>query len=257
MCPYCGEEVPDDSSRCWKCGTELSEGGSPAASDDDEELDVPADDDDAEPTEKKKSVELVNCPFCDSPMPKSALRCRECGRTVRSPEAARGAVAWRLGPWLVFAAVAIVAVGVIATVLQRKMREKENQREPVIEIKYGDLEAKLSPLKKFSAANEEKRAGVWTNDFKGKYVHHWHQYVLKATKNGDEWEVELSDKETKAMAKGEKPSSIVTFSPAQNEDEAQKLTRSLKVGESITYTARLVDFGGRAAFTLDNAALEN
>ena len=24
MCPYCGEDVPDDSKSCWKCGTELS-----------------------------------------------------------------------------------------------------------------------------------------------------------------------------------------------------------------------------------------
>jgi hypothetical protein len=254
MCPYCGEEVPDDSSRCWKCGTELTEGGAPAPTDDEEELEVPADDD-GEPTEKK--VELVNCPFCDSPMPKSALRCRECGRTVRSPEAARGAVAWRLGPWLIFAAVAVIAIAVIATVVTKKMREKEKQHDPPIQIKFVDLDTRITPLRKLSATIDEKRQAIWNDDFKGKFVKWPGQWILKATKIGEEWEVELSEKEPKTLGKTDKPSAVVTFLPATNEDEAGRLTRTLKTGERITYTARLVDFGGRAAFTLDNGTLEN
>src|SRR5437588_11765093 len=105
MCPYCGEEVPDDSSRCWKCGTEISESAAKPAGDD---LEVPDDDDDDDGSESgEPRIEVVECPHCGSTQPKKATRCRECGRMLKAVKTVPGVALWKYGTW---AAVALVGI---------------------------------------------------------------------------------------------------------------------------------------------------
>ncbi len=235
MCPYCGEEVPDDSARCWKCGTELGDGGAPARGEDDE-LEVPDEDGGGE-----KKVELVACPFCDSPMPKSALRCKECGRTVRDPETPRGAVAWKLGPWVAFAAVALVALAIVGIVIRSRLQSREIKGERIA-IDFRDLEKRVPP----GASNAQRRQQVWEEHYEGKIVS-WTHWVLKVQKN-DQGQLEawfLADEVDAKTAKDKKPATIVTF--ADDDD-----IKDLKPAEKFPYTARLVGLGGRATFTLES-----
>lgn len=255
MCPYCGEEVPDDSSRCWKCGTEIVEGTAPAAGDDEEEIEAPAEE---EPEPEEKRVELVSCPFCDSPMPRSAMRCKECGRTVRSGDAARGAVAWKLGPWIFFLAVAGAAAIVVALVVASRIREKPQGPKEVLPYSYQQLDAHLDPAK--PAGDEQKRQEVWNRQFEGKYVKWVDHYVLKAPETNPatgEIEVELTEQSVgEKSAQGKKPVVILSFAHDLTQDEKDKI-KLLKVGEKISYTGRLnVLGGGRAKFTLDHGSVK-
>src|SRR5581483_2190528 len=116
MCPYCGEEVPQDSSKCWKCGTELSESG--AARPDGDELEVPDDEDDDDGSGK---VELIECPFCGSPAPKKASRCKECGRTIQQVKTnAAAAALWKWGVWAVVLIVAVSTVTAVVIYSQKR-----------------------------------------------------------------------------------------------------------------------------------------
>src|SRR5581483_6380364 len=122
MCPYCGEEVPADSAKCWKCGTEL-EGGSGKAPGGGDDLEVPEEDpDDAGGGgAPKKSNKMIPCPHCESPVPEKATRCKECGRPVREIATNTGA-AWRFGTWLVVLGIGIAVAITVVVVAVKKHR---------------------------------------------------------------------------------------------------------------------------------------
>jgi hypothetical protein len=239
MCPYCGEEVPQDSSKCWKCGTELSEGA--AGKGDAEDLDVPDEDEDEDGT--AKASQIVDCPFCGSPVPKKAMRCRECGRTLQKVKVNTTAVAlWKWGAW---AAVLTVAVSTTTIVLlsSKKRATGEDRIHNLIPASYETLNNRIQPLNK--GFNPERRQEVWERDFLKKFVH-W-----------SEGEVEEIDGAVVKIShtKGSKtPDVIVTF-------VSDEEVRGLNLGEKIEYSARLVEFGGKDgkseySFTLEDGKLE-
>src|SRR5271170_5790358 len=162
MCPYCGEEVPQDSSKCWKCGTELSEGGARAEGG---ELEVP---DDEEDEEGAAPASVIECPFCGSAVSKKWLRCRECGRTLQKVKTNATAVAlWKWGAW---ASVLVVALST-ATVVYMNSRKRAIQDDRLhnqIPATYEGLMQRLQPLNK--GYREERRREIWEKDFEKKVV---------------------------------------------------------------------------------------
>src|SRR4051812_39035041 len=120
MCPYCGEEVPQDTSKCWKCGTELSgTGAAPAEGDD---LEVPDDDEE----DDGKPVALVECPFCGEPVNKKALRCRECGRALQKVKSSAATLAlWKWGVWAVVLVVAVSSITAVVIYSQKRSMMQE------------------------------------------------------------------------------------------------------------------------------------
>ena len=236
MCPYCGEEVPADSAKCWKCGTELAAGGSEksggAAS---EELAVPEDEDEGGGGAK----EMIPCPHCESPVSKKATRCRECGRAVREVTANHAATAWRMGTWLIVAGVGLAAA--ISVGVYSRRRHYAAQVRTITKIEYADLERRLQPL---VAGSTERKREVWQRDIEGKFVK-WTGTVVTA--DPDTGHVTVS--QTKGGTKADVDVEL-------REDGRDDL-RDLKPNQPIGYSARLVDFGKDGmAFTLNEGLLE-
>src|SRR5690606_35744836 len=98
MCPYCGEDVPDDSSACWKCGTEIQRGEGGAA-----EVE--------QRNQEGRGGPKVECPHCHAQISARALRCNECGRVLQR---ANTRANWVPAAWGAFGFVLLASVvGVI------------------------------------------------------------------------------------------------------------------------------------------------
>ena len=262
MCPYCGEEVAANVAKCWKCGTELSEGGASGGSESDE-LEVPddddagskgksprgakgrkgKDDDESEDADDEgddgegKPGPVVDCPFCKAPTPKKSKRCKECGRVVNEVVVGPGASLWKYG---VLGLVVVLGLGGAYGVysVSMKRRRSELRARNSLNVRFEDLLAKMQPFVKVT----EKRKEVWTKDFDKKYV----KWTGMVTETPDGNRVKLSH--TKETAK---PDCLVEFS---DEDEG---ARGLQVGATVVYSARLTEFGKDGfAFTLDDAKVE-
>src|SRR5579871_325615 len=217
MCPYCGEEVPVDSNRCWKCGTDLPEGASRAPGD---ELEVPDDDDGPPGATASAGGDLVTCPHCDAPVPKKAQRCRECGRPVREVKGSSGAGAWRLGAWLVVLVLAVGAAFLVVTFSLKSFR-KGTTRLPKSDVTWEKLHGQMTA----PGTDETRRKEIWDRLYDSHFVR-WSGYVASHDPGSNE--VTFSQK------KGGKPECVVEF-----EDLSE-----LKDGgdEVVWYSARLVDF---------------
>src|SRR5688500_3974439 len=102
MCPYCGEDVPDDSSACWKCGTEISkgEGGGAGGGEEITQRNV-----------EGKTGPKAECPFCQAMIPARALRCNECGKVLQRGS---GRANWAPAVWAAFGLVALATVVALA-----------------------------------------------------------------------------------------------------------------------------------------------
>jgi hypothetical protein len=234
MCPYCGEEVPQDSSKCWKCGTELSEGASRAEG---EELEVPDDDDDED---APKGQVVVECPFCGTPVPKKSLRCRECGRMVqRLKSNAAQAALWKWGVW---AAVIVVAIGgAVGVVLYAQKRSLAAERASrMINADFDRLVQRIQPTNK--GFKEERRREVWEKEFERRFVH-WNDGVVV-------WFDAEAHTVKIARQKDGKPDLLVTF--MKDEDLSH-----LQLNEKIEYSARLIGYGqDDFAFVLTDGMLD-
>ena len=237
MCPYCGEEVPADSAKCWKCGTELEGGAGKAAGGASDELEVPDDDDGG--GEGGGGQEKIPCPHCESPVPKKAARCRECGRMVREVSTNKAAAAWRMGTWLVVGGVALAVAIVVFVVAKR--RHLAQQDRPITKIEYADLEKRMQPL---VTANKERKRELWTRDFEGKFVK-WSGTVVKV--DADAGHLTISH------TKGGQRADV----DVEMREDARDDLKDLKENTPVGYSARLVDFGKDGlAFTLSDGLLE-
>jgi hypothetical protein len=238
MCPYCGEEVPNDSAKCWKCGTELSEGGAKAPADGDD-LEVPDDDDE----DGGKGPQTIECPHCGSEAPKKAQRCKECGRALREVKTSHGAAAWKLGVWaLVLGGGLAITVAVVVYSVRRR---GDAERAKVIAVTFENLKDKVKPLQR---TNEERRRDVWNREFDRKFVR-WTGVVVQ---RDPDQELRLQISQTKGMK--DKTDVIVDF-----DDDSREALSGLKVGDTIVYSARLVEFGhdkDTVAFRLANGRIE-
>ncbi len=236
MCPYCGEEVPQDSSKCWKCGTELSHDSS-AAKGDGEELEVP-DDDEEEPG---KPVQLVECPFCGEPVNKKSIRCRECGRALQKVKSNTAAAAlWKWGVWAVVLIVAVSSITAVVIYSQKRALMAERQAKSIA-ISFDGLNEKVQPLRK--AFKEERRQEIWAKEFEKKFVS-WEGFLVEFDPTT------LKGKIAQAKGNKDKPDVIVTFL------KDERLT-GLSVGEKIEYSARLVAYNEDGfAFALGDGMLK-
>jgi hypothetical protein len=239
MCPYCGEEVPADSAKCWKCGTELGGEGStkPGSSD---ELEVPEDEDEAgETAGGERRAEMIPCPHCESPVSKKAVRCRACGRNVRAVKQSHAAAAWRWGTWLLVLGVAVAAVAAVATLSLK--RQRASQVRTISGYKFEELEKKLQPLVPTSS---ERKREIWARDFEGKWVK-WSGVVV--TVDADTGHVTVAHTKGSKKADGE-----IEF-----RDDAREELRALNPDQPIVYSARLADFGKDGmAFSLSEGLIE-
>jgi DNA-directed RNA polymerase subunit RPC12/RpoP len=234
MCPYCGEDVPDDSTSCWKCGTELSKGG--AADGDEPKLEQRA---------EKQGGPTAECPYCQATILAKALRCNECGRAVqkggpRSPSAVPAV----LGAFALV--LAVTGVGLLyAFVAGRKPPADPGRDDPAKQVQRSFVELERVYLKQ--GGNEQRRRELWQSEHGGKFVRQgpgrpeWPAVVVSidaATRT-----VGLADSGTAA-----RPSVLL-----QLRDD-QELS-ALKKEKAIRYSARLVDFRD-GQFHLDLGILE-
>jgi hypothetical protein len=237
MCPYCGEEVPADSAKCWKCGTELSEGASSGKAPG-EDLEVPEEDPDEDGGAPKKSKKMIPCPHCESPVPETAARCKECGRPVRELQTNTGA-AWRFGTWLVVLGIGIAVAITVVVVAVKKHRA--GQVRSILAVQYAELEARIKPL---TTGQNERKHEVWQRDFQDKFVK-WSGVVVQVHKDTGHVDV--------VHTKGGKKAEV----DVEIRDDARAELEDLKPDDPIVYSARLVEFGKDGfAFTLGDGLIE-
>lgn len=228
MCPYCGEDVPGDSTRCWKCGTELSASDSASA----------AAGPDGAPAIEERQVEgkgkkkpTVPCPHCEAPVSIYALRCNECGRSIGRPGRR---INWGKASWIAFAVVSVgLLVGVtysyIASRVEPEDLARRSRRSEPITLSWIELERIY--FKSVDKAHEERRRERWDKEFKGEFIH-WQGIIV----NVDEslGMLELTDG---VVGTSDKPQVRLALKHLQEVRE-----RGLKRGMSLAYSARLANF---------------
>lgn len=167
MCPYCGEDVPDDSTSCWKCGTELS--GDADEAEGDEGIVSPR-----EPTARERQEAV--CPHCGAVVSARALRCNECGRPFGAPRRARG---WLPAVYVAFGVVvAAVVLGLGWAVWSRGGEAPDPGRDRPIRFDYATLARIYLDSPKASKLRE-----LWRERHEGKFVE-WEMVILDVADDG-------------------------------------------------------------------------
>lgn len=223
MCPYCGEDVPDDSGACWKCGTEIQRGEGGAGEVQQRNL-------------ESKGGPKVECPHCQAQIPARALRCNECGRVLQ-----RGAARanWVPAAWGAFGLVLLATiVGVVVSFVRAHKPPEDPGRKDPIKLDVHELERIYFK----GAANEQRRREIWRTQHEGRFV---------------EWEGVIVDIDPAARIIGlaesgldGHPTAVVEFKPEQD-------LSGLKEEKSIRYSARLDDFReGRFYLSLGELVVE-
>ncbi len=158
VCPYCGEEVPEDSSSCWKCGTELSGGGGDGA---------PT----IEQRGKSRDRPVAACPHCNADNVVGALRCNECGRALTAgAQAAR----WPAAMWTSLGLVTVVTlVALVVAFARGRPAAADPGRDQPLGYAYRDLERIY--LK--GGGSAARRAALWDAEHRGRFVE-WEGVVL-------------------------------------------------------------------------------
>ena len=213
MCPYCGEEVPDESVKCWKCGAILQEV-------DEETAEAMAEEAEA----KAMGPKLVPCPHCESPQAPGTHRCKECGRVIAEWEEGESDDKWKYGSWIAFGGIgALIFLILVIAVATSEVSEKRNY------LKKGSWS---SVSRRYSAAymkqNKTKAEKTWESEDEGRYVR-WSGLVVSI--DGDEVEFAMSPKARKAK----KAEVKVSFS-----SKADDFVGSLAKGKVVGYDAKLV-----------------
>lgn len=215
MCPYCGEDVPDDSSACWKCGTEISRGEGGGGGDADEIT---------QRNPEGKSGPKAECPFCQALIPARALRCNECGRVLQRSGARAN---WVPAAWGAFGLVLLATlVGVVLSFVRAHKPPPDPGRDEPVSRRFSELERIYL---KEPAANVQRQREIWNAEHAGKFV--WWEGVI----------VEI-DPEARRISLAEdglsgKPTVIVEMKPDVD-------LSGLKKEKAIRYSARLEDFRG-------------
>ncbi|MCW8141600.1 MAG: zinc ribbon domain-containing protein [Planctomycetota bacterium] len=213
MCPYCGEDVPDDSSACWKCGTEIQRGeGGGGGGETIEQRNVEG---------KTGGGPKVECPFCQAQIPARAMRCNECGRPVQRVNVRAN---WMPAAWGVFGLVLVgTLIGVIVSFVRAHQPAPDPGRDTPITIKPHEL----GRIYLRSGGPEQRRREIWESEHKGKFV---------------AWEGVIVDIDPSARIMGladdglgGRATAVVQFKPGQD-------LSGLKVEKTIRYSARLEDF---------------
>jgi hypothetical protein len=213
MCPYCGEDVPDDSSACWKCGTEIAKGeGGAAGADHIEQRNVEG---------KGSGGPKIECPFCQAMVSARSLRCNECGKVLQRGSGRANWVPWA---WGSFGLVLLASVvGVILSFVKAHKPAVDPGRDSPVGQNFRELERIY--LK--GASNEQRRRDLWSAEHQGKFV---------------EWEGVIVDVDPTARiislaedGLGSRSQMVVEFKDGQD-------LSGLKEEKSIRYSARLEDF---------------
>lgn len=206
MCPYCGEEGPEEAAKCWKCGAVLV--------DEDEAgdlLDAPPD----APT-------LVPCPNCEAPQPPKAHRCRECGRVINELEEVASNTGWKLGGTLAFAGMGLLVFLILGIVIATNKGEEKRSYLPTPYITFH---------KRYNArVLSQKSRDKWAKEYHHKFVK-WRGKVIAI--DGAVVELAMSKKGRKAN----KAEVRVSFLSSQKD-----LVSKLAKGKSVDYDARLVGY---------------
>ncbi len=142
LCPYCGEDVPAETPRCWKCGSDLpADGADPALGE-----------------ARRSSDHPSECRACQAPLPPGARRCAECDRPVRGAPRGLPTVFAVYGATLL-----ALLVGLVYALATR--REAPARPSSARAIEYAEL------LRVYAdgAANEQARE-VWRAAHEGRRV---------------------------------------------------------------------------------------
>ena len=216
MCPYCGEDVPAETQRCWKCGTEISGG--------DGTIDGIGDDGSNELAQRQRDVPQTECPYCGSSVSSRSLRCNECGKQLRSVSSRPN---WLPAVYAVFGVVLIVTlVWVIHGMVVAARNKPDPGRDTPIRASYEEL------IKLYRVGNEQFRK-KWDQNHKGKFVH-WRMPILEVrTEEG----VVVLGEEKKS------PQVILTLKDPALTDDSR-----VRPEKRIRYSARLDRFEGQTIY---------
>jgi hypothetical protein len=212
MCPYCGEDVPDDSTACWKCGTEIQRSGAGGGDGSDQIQ---------QRNLEGKSGPKAECPFCQALISPRAMRCNECGKPLTKTS---GRANWVPAAWAAFGIVLLASVAAVVVSFAKAHRAAPDPgRLDPVSRDFQDLERIY--LK--AGGNETRRREIWRAEHEGKYVE-WEGVIL---------EVEPDLRVVRLAQSGltDKPQTIV-------EMKADQDLTDLKRDKSIRYSARLDDF---------------
>jgi ribosomal protein L40E len=233
ICPYCGEDLPAASERCFKCGTALGDA-------DPDLLDVP--EDLAAEVREAPGAALPGappgpshvCPHCEAPVRPNAHRCRECGRQIRALVAERPAEAWRQRATLGAAAVG-AALLLILAVLIFFASGRGRRGEPVESTAtFARIEQALGPRSRMDPLRKQQ---FWAN-VAGKYVR-WSGRIVEVR----DGEVLVEHGE-----KGREGRALVRLSSG--------LPERLGPGDEVRYRARLAAFGDDPLLVLDDGTVD-
>lgn len=214
MCPYCGEEVPDESARCWKCGAILQEIDDETAAEVEAELAAEA------------PPKMDNCPHCGARQKLGIHRCKECGRVVNAFEEGESQDKWKYGSWVAFGGVGLIIVLILTIAVLTG--ESKQRRVYVPQGSWAAMSQRYSALS--LKARGAKVAEKWKQEHQDRFVV-WKGQVVSI--DGNEVEVAMSPqarKDGKAEVK-------VSFS-----DSAEAYVASLAKGKEVRYDARLVAY---------------
>lgn len=210
MCPYCGSELPGPVQQCPTCAAILEEV-------DDEVLE------NIKPVVEEEKLEP--CPHCEARMPIGIHRCKDCGRVINEREEGEEDLAWKYGPTVAFAGVALFVVLIILLIgLTRDTSEPREYKK----LGFGNLAMRYNPkrLKNTKARARER----WDKEYKNFYVV-WSGTVVKV--DGEAVEFAITSKAVK-----DKTAEVrVTFLP-----EADEFVGKLKPGQTVAFDAKLIDY---------------
>lgn len=249
MCPYCGEDVPADSARCWKCGTELSSSsaGGEASPEGGEEGAAGIEQRQVDGKGGGKKKPTVPCPHCEAPVSIYALRCNECGRSIGRPGRR---INWGKASWIAFA---VIGVGTLAGLLYAFVMSRSEYVDMARRSSRNDtlgdtwLEFEKVFLRKAGKEHEARRRETWERDYLGNFVG-WQGVIteLKA-ESGELWLHETGT--------GEPGKPHVHLHLKRASDVK---ARDLKLGKSVAYTARLFDYHPEAKLLeLDDGVIKD
>jgi hypothetical protein len=172
------------------------------------------------------------------------MRCKECGRTLKRVKSSTATLLlWKWGVWAVVLIVGISSATAVVIYSQKRSTAAERQAKSIT-AKFETLIEHLQPLKT-KGFKPEVREEVWEKDFNRKIVH-WEGVID---------EVDPMNKTIKIVMtpNAKKPDVIVTFI----DPEDLSSVSTLKPGEKIGYSARLVGYGENGfAFTLADGVLD-
>lgn len=214
MCPYCGEEVPDESARCWKCGAILQEIDDETAAEVEAELAAEA------------PPKLEACPHCGSRQKIGTHRCKECGRVINAFEEGESQDKWKYGSWVAFGGVGLIIVMILSIAV---LTGESNQRR--VYVPQGSWAAFGQRYSEKSIkARARQVAEKWEREHKDRFVV-WSGKVVSI--DGLDVEFAMSP----AAKEANKAEVKVSFS-----DSAEGYVESLAKGKEVRYDARLVAY---------------